>query len=118
MLPQHGRRAHLAQWQGISSNLCHQQLLLDWGSKVNAALQHTAAVAVRGNLHGVGAGSIIHELAVLRAQPLEAPLNDVVAIEVPDERHHALLERGDHQLPLQSDKRLLKLRFQLASVYA
>ena len=58
-------RAHLAQWQSICSNLCHQQLLLDRGGKVNAALQHTAAVAVGGNLHGVGAGSIVHKLAVL-----------------------------------------------------
>jgi len=63
-------------------------------------------MAVRGNLHGMGAGRIVHKLAVLGTQPLEAPLNDVVTVEVPDERDHALLERGDHQLPLQSDKHL------------
>ena len=75
-------------------------------------------MTVRGNLHGVGARCIVHELAVVRTQPLEAPLNDVVPVEVPDEGDHTLLERGDHQLPLQPDKHLSLLRSQLAPVYA
>ena len=62
-----GSDAHLAQWQSIGSNLGHQKLLLHGGGKVNAALQHAAAMAVGGNLHGVGTGGIINKLAVLRA---------------------------------------------------
>ncbi len=65
---------------------------------------------MRSNLHGVGAGSVVHELAVLGTQPLEAPLDDVVPVEVPDERDHTLLERSDYQLPLKSHKHLLLLR--------
>jgi len=55
---------------------------------------------VRGNLHGVSAGCIVHKLAVLWAQPLQAPLDDMIPIEVPDEGHHALLKGVDYQLPL------------------
>ena len=53
-------------------------------------------MAVGGNLHGVGAGSIIHKLAVLGAQPLQASLDDMVAVEVPDEGDDALLQAVDH----------------------
>ena len=49
-------------------------------------------MAVRGNLHSVGAGCIVHKLAVFRAQPLQAPLNDMVAIQISDEGHHPLLK--------------------------
>ena len=86
-----GSIAHLTQGQRIGSNFGHQQLLLHRGGKVDAALQHAAAMAMRRNLHGVGTRRVIHKLAVLWAQPLEAPLDDMVSIQVPDEGHHALL---------------------------
>lgn len=66
-VPSRAVNANLAQGQSIGSNLGHQQLLLNWGGKVDAALQHAAAMAVGGNLHGVGTGGIIHKLTVLRA---------------------------------------------------
>ena len=96
------KEANLAQGQGIGSNLGHQQLLLHRGGKVDAALQHAAAMAMGGNLHGVRTGSIVHKLAVLWAQALQAPLDDMVAIQVPDEGDHPLLETVNHQLPLHS----------------
>ena len=95
------QKANLTQGQSISGYLGHEQLLLDRGGEVNAALQHAAAVSVGGNLHGVRTGSVIHKLAVLGPQALQAPLNDMVPIEISDEGHHALLEAVNHQLPLQ-----------------
>ena len=44
--------------------------LLGVGGVVNAALQHAAAVAVRGDVKAVGGGCIINELGVLGAQAL------------------------------------------------
>ena len=41
------------------------------GGVVDAALQHAAAVAVRGNVQAVAGGGVIDELAVLGAQPLQ-----------------------------------------------
>ena len=78
-------------------DLVHDSALLCRRGKVDAALQHTAAVAVRGNVHGVGGCRVVHELALLGAQPLQAALDDMVAVQVPDQAHHALLQRICHQ---------------------
>lgn len=94
-------KADLTEWQSIGSNLCNQQLLLDWSGKVNAALQDTAAMAVGCNLHGVGTSCIVYKLAIFRAQALQASLDDMIAVEVSDERNDTLLQGVDDQLPLQ-----------------
>ena len=69
----------------------HQDAALLVRGKVNAALQHAAAVAVGGDLQGMRPRSVVHELGLLRAQALQAALDDVVAVQVPDESHHASL---------------------------
>lgn len=48
-------------------------------------------MAVGGNLHGVSTGGIVHKLAVLRAQPLQTSLDDMVAVQVPDQGDYPLL---------------------------
>ncbi len=47
------------------------------GGVVDAALQHAAAVAVRGNVQAVGGGRVVDELAVLGAQPLRGGQEEV-----------------------------------------
>jgi len=59
---------------------------------VDAALEHTAAVAVRGHLDAVTGDGVVDELVVLSAQVVEAALHDVVTVEVLDERDDSGLE--------------------------
>ena len=99
---------HLRQGQGMTGDLVHKATLLGRRGKVDAALQHAAAVAVRRNVHRVGGSSIVHKLALLGPQALQAALNDMIAVQVPDERHHTLLQGirdyGDLQAALQQVK--------------
>ena len=60
--------------------------------EVDAALQHTAAMAVRRDLQRVSSGCIVHKLGLLGAQTLQAALDDVVAVEVAYQGHHAALK--------------------------
>jgi len=76
---------HLTQLQRVLGHLQHQLRLLLRCGKVDAALQHTAAMPVRGNLHAMLLRCIIHKLAVIRAQPLQAALDDMIAVEVLDQ---------------------------------
>ena len=88
---------HLRQGQGMTDDLVHKATLLGRRGKVDAALQHAAAVAVRGDVHRVRSGRIVHKLAVLGPQTLQAALDDVVAVQVADERHHSPAQRISHQ---------------------
>ena len=45
-------------------------------------------MAVGGDVLGVPAGSIIDELAVLRAKTLQTSLDDMIAVEVPNQGDH------------------------------
>ena len=92
--------AHLTEGQRVGGDLLDEAALLGWRGKVDAALQDAAAVPVCGDLHRVLPRSIVHKLAVLRAQALQAALDDVVAVEVADQGNHAGLERINHQCHL------------------
>jgi hypothetical protein len=59
---------------------------------VDAALEHTAAVTVRGHLDAVTGDGVVDELVVLSAQVVEAALHNVVTVEVLDERDDSGLE--------------------------
>ncbi len=59
-------------------------------------------MAVRGDVPRVPACGVVHELAVLRAQALQTALDDMVTIQVPDERDHAAPQGVDHQPHLQA----------------
>ena len=83
-------------------NIVHQSSSLVRRGKVNTALQHAAAVAVRGYLQRMRARSVIHELGLLRPEALQTALDDVVAIQVPNQCHDAPLERLCDQLHLQT----------------
>ena len=63
---------NLSQAQGVAGDLLHQAPALWRVCKIDAALQHAAAVAVRGHLHAVLDRRVVDELAVLRPQPLES----------------------------------------------
>ncbi len=89
--------AHLGEGQGVAGDLVDEAAFLGRRGKVDAALQHAAAVAVRGNVHGVRGRRVIHELAVLGAQALQAALDHMVAVQVADERHHSPTQRIRHQ---------------------
>ncbi len=81
----------------MAGDLVDKAALLGRCGKVDAALQHAAAVAVRGDVHGVRGGCVVHKLAVLGPQALQAALDDMVAVEVADERHHTPTQRICHQ---------------------
>ena len=83
--------SHLGQGQGMLGNVVHQRPPLVGRGKVDAALQDAAAVAVGGNLQSMRSRCIVHKLALLRPQALQATLDDVVAVQVADESHNAAL---------------------------
>lgn len=78
--------------------------LLRRGCKIDAALQHAAAVAMGGDVHGVRCGCIVHELAVLWAQSLEAALDDMVAVQIADQGDHPFAQSIGHQRHLFSSR--------------
>ena len=92
---------YLAEGQCIGGDLLHQVLLLGWGGEVYASLQHAAAVTVGGDLHGISSRGIVDELTLLRAQPLQAALDDMVAVQVPNQGHDTRPEGLYDQLHLQ-----------------
>ena len=90
----------LRQRQGRRRDGLHQRPPLRVVGVVHAPLQHAAAVPVRGDLHAVALGGVVHELILARAEPLQAPLHDVVAVQVLDERHHTRTQRRDQKRDL------------------
>lgn len=85
-------------------DVVHQHAALEGRGKVDAALQDAAAVAVGGDLQGVRSSGIVHELGLLGAQALQAALDHVVAVQVPDQGHHAVLQGLRHQLHLRTSQ--------------
>mmetsp|Transcript_6825 Transcript_6825/g.24619 ORF Transcript_6825/g.24619 Transcript_6825/m.24619 type:complete len:719 (+) Transcript_6825:913-3069(+) len=81
-------------------NLLDQVGPLLWGGMVDAPLEDAAPVAVCGDLNTVRPGRVINKLALARPKPLEAPLHDVVAVQVLDEENDPRLERVNHQATL------------------
>lgn len=77
-----------------------QVTLLRGVGAVDAALQHAAAVAMRGDVQAVVGGGGVDEAQVLVGHALEAALDDVVTVQVADEGHHARTQGLDHQLHL------------------
>lgn len=55
------------------------------GGMVNASLQNTTSVSVRSDLNAVRGNGIVDELVIFRDQPVQALLNDVVAVQVLDQ---------------------------------
>ena len=58
-------------------------------------------MAVSGNVARVPTGRIVHELAVLGPQALQTPLDDVVAIQVPDQGNYSSSQGVYHKAHLQ-----------------
>jgi hypothetical protein len=71
---------------------------------VNAALEHTAAMAVCGDLDAVSCHGIIDELVILRYELVKAFLNDMIAVEVLDEHHNVQAQRNDDRMNLATIK--------------
>jgi hypothetical protein len=62
---------------------------------VNTTLKDTAPVTMSGNLDAVSSDSIIYELIVFRDKPVQALLNNVIAIEILDQRNNVKREGSD-----------------------
>lgn len=62
---------------------------------INASLQDTASMAVSSNLNTVSADGVVDELVVLRSKAVQALLDDMVTVEVLDQRDHAGVERNN-----------------------
>mmetsp|Transcript_3896 Transcript_3896/g.17207 ORF Transcript_3896/g.17207 Transcript_3896/m.17207 type:complete len:224 (+) Transcript_3896:141-812(+) len=81
----------LRQHERLSGDLLHERASLAIGGVVDAPLQDAASVPVRGNLHAALSRGVVDKLVIFGAQALEAPLNDVVPVEVLDEGDDAWL---------------------------
>jgi hypothetical protein len=82
---------------------------------VNAALEHTTAMTVCGNLDTVSCHGIIDELVILRYKLVKAFLNDMVAVEVLDEHYNVQAQRDDDRMNLATIKSVNVLGIRLES---
>lgn len=71
--------------QGVVGDFSNKLNPLRIGSMVDASLQDTTSVSVRSDFDAVRGNSIVDELIVFRDQPVQALLNDVVAVQVLDQ---------------------------------
>src|SRR5262249_44392912 len=67
---------------------------------IDAALENTAAVPVRANLHAVGADGVKDELGINRSEFVEALLDDMIAVQVFDEVDNTETKRLDDEMHL------------------
>lgn len=85
---------------GIFGDSLNEPELLIAHRMVDAALEHTAAVAMRADLDAVVTNRVKDELGILGRQLVEALLNDVVSVEILDELDHAETEGFDDEMNL------------------
>lgn len=107
----------LDQWEGVAGDLSDQIDLLVSRGMVDAALEHTAAVAMGADDDAVVAHRVEDELArvsqrvtsmtigssylsINRGESIETLLDDVVAVEILDELDHPIFQRVDDRLDL------------------
>jgi hypothetical protein len=82
----------------VLGDLADELIFLALGRVVDAALQHAAAVAVRGHLDAALGDGVVNELIVLGRQAMQTALDDVVAVQVLDEQDDAGAQRlGDER---------------------
>jgi ABC-type ATPase with predicted acetyltransferase domain len=67
---------------------------------VDAALEHTAAMAVRANSDAVLADSIEDKLGILRLEMIQALLDDMIAVQILDKVDDLARESLDDHLDL------------------
>ena len=65
---------------------------------INAALEDTAAVAVRGYIYEVARDGVENELRVSGSKLLKTTLNDVVAVQILDEWNDVVAQRPSNHL--------------------
>lgn len=96
----------LNESEGVHGNVLDELGLLVAGSMVDAALEDAAAMTVSADNDTASADGVKDELGVFGRQVIEALLDDVVAVEVLDERNHFESQSlGDgHDLLLGRDK--------------
>ena len=90
----------LHERQRIHSHLRRKLGLLCWRGVINAALEHAAAMPMRGHLNAVPRDRVINELILLRRQLVETFLHDVIPVEILNEPHHVPVEGLDDNVDL------------------
>lgn len=75
----------LDECQGVVSDFSNELNPLRVGRVVDASLQDTTSVSVGSDFDTVGRDGIVDELVVLGDQPVQALLNDVIAVQVLDQ---------------------------------
>ena len=93
----HTTHTHLREYQRVLTYFHHQRQLLRSRCVINTPLQHAAPMSVRCNLNTVRLRCIVNELQVVGSQALQTALDDVVAIEIPDQPNNASPKRIHHQ---------------------
>lgn len=77
-------------------------VLLSSSGMVDTTLENAAAMAMGANSQSVLASGIIHKLSIFWTELCQALLNDMVAVEVLDERDDIVTKSGDNCLDLGS----------------
>lgn len=71
--------------------------LLSLRCMVDAALEHAATMTMGGNLNAVASNGIVDELIVLRVEVIEATLNNMIAVQIFNQRNNGCLETAGDQ---------------------
>lgn len=85
----------LNQRKGVVSDLGHQLDSLSISGVIDAPLQDTASVSVGSDLDAVCGDGVVDELVVLRNEPVETLLDDVVPVEILDQANDVQAEGED-----------------------
>jgi stalled ribosome alternative rescue factor ArfA len=95
----------LNERQSVVGDLGDELDPLRVGGVVDAPLEDAASVSVGGDLDAVSGDGVVDELVVVRDEPVQALLDDVVSVEVLDERDDVGGERHDDGVDLKSEER-------------
>lgn len=90
----------LNEGERVVGNLGDELNTLTLGSVVDTALKDTASVTVSCDFDTVSSDGVVDELVVFGREVVEALLNDVVTVEILDERDDVEIEREDQALNL------------------
>ena len=90
----------LYERERVVCDLVNELDALVLGRVVDAALKHTAAVAVGGDLDAIVRDGVVDELVVLGRELVETLLDDVVSVKVFNQHNYVQAERNNDRVYL------------------
>jgi hypothetical protein len=90
----------LNKGEGVHGDVMDQLCLLRTSGMIDAALENTASMTMGTDSESVQARGVVDELGVIWAKMGQALLNDMISVEVLDERNNVITKCRDDSLNL------------------